>query len=233
MSKLLVITGAGRGIGLATAKQFKMQGYRVINLSRSVIDKAIGDQIEVDFSNPQWPEGAATELAEAIGDAEQICLVHNASVLLKDSLQSAAENLAKAMQVNVLASQQLNELLLPDMQAGSSIIYIGSTLSEKAVANTLSYSTSKHAVLGLMRASCQDLAGSHIHTAAVCPGFTDTQMLRDHLGNDQQLLDSIASCNGFNRLIAADEIASAIWYCSQNPVINGGVLHAHLGQREN
>eukprot|EP01043_Picozoa_sp_COSAG02_P056833 COSAG02_NODE_6801_length_3352_cov_170.007378_3_plen_92_part_00 len=52
--------------------------------------------------------------------------------------------------------------------------FVGSTLSEKAVANTASYVTAKHAMVGLMRATCQDLAAAAapVHTALVCPGFT-------------------------------------------------------------
>jgi 3-oxoacyl-[acyl-carrier protein] reductase len=68
------------------------------------------------------------------------------------------------------------------MGPGSSVLYVGSTLSEKAVPGSFSYVVSKHAQLGMMRATCQDLMGTGIHTAMVCPGFTDTEMLRNHLG---------------------------------------------------
>jgi NAD(P)-dependent dehydrogenase (short-subunit alcohol dehydrogenase family) len=84
----------------------------------------------------------------------------------------------------------------------------------------------------MMRATCQDLMGSGVHTACICPGFTNTEMLRTHLGNDQAVIDSIAALNSYNRLIDPDEIASLICWAHDNPVINGAVLHAHLGQRE-
>lgn len=118
------------------------------------------------------------------------------------------------------------------MKSGSSLLYIGSTLSEKAVSNAFSYVTSKHASVGMMRASCQDLAGNGIHTACICPGFTDTDMLRQHVGNQQDVLDAIASMNAFGRLIDDSEIAEYIFWSHNNPVINGSVLHAHLGQLE-
>ena len=69
-----------------------------------------------------------------------------------------------------------------------SIIYIGSTLSEKGVANSCSYVTSKHAVVGLMRSTTQDLVGKGIHTACICPGFTDTEMLKNHVGGSKEIL---------------------------------------------
>ena len=119
------------------------------------------------------------------------------------------------------------------MKSGSSILYVSSTLGEKGVANTCSYVSSKHAQIGLMKASCQDLFGSGIHTAAICPGFTDTEMLRDHVGNDAEVLDYFAGLSAFNRLLAPEEIANTLWFCANTPAINGSVIHANLGQLEN
>ena len=126
----------------------------------------------------------------------------------------------------------LNQHLLPLMRTASSVLYIGSTLSEKAVANSFSYVTSKHAQLGMMRATCQDLMGSGIHTAMICPGFTDTEMLRTHLGNDPAVEAAVAGMNSFSRLIEPAEIAELVRWAHHNPVINGAVLHANLGQKE-
>ena len=94
------------------------------------------------------------------------------------------------------------------------------------------YVTSKHAIVGMMRATCQDLANTGIHTVCVCPGFTDTEMLRTHVGQDEEILKSIASLSTFNRLINPEEIAAAIQFAAKNPVMNGAVMHANLGQIE-
>ena len=136
------------------------------------------------------------------------------------------------MRVNVSAINTLNRYLLPAMGKQSSVLYVGSTLSEKAVAGAFSYVISKHAQLGMMRASCQDLAGTGIHTAMVCPGFTETEMLKQHLGGDTSLMHEIGSQNGFGRLVDPDEIAAALIWAQANPVINGSVIHANLGQTE-
>ena len=114
----------------------------------------------------------------------------------------------------------------------SAIIYLGSTLAEKAVANSFSYVTSKHAVIGMMRATCQDLDGTGIHTACVCPGFTDTEMLQVHLGDDEDVLAGITKLSTFGRLITPEEIAATICFAALNPVVNGSVIHANLGQIE-
>jgi len=132
----------------------------------------------------------------------------------------------------VVACVQLDQLLLPLMGAGSSIVYVGSTLGEKAVAGACAYVVSKHALIGLMRATCQDLAGRGIHTACVCPGFTDTEMLRAHVGQASEVLEALAGNVTFGRLIEPEEVARTIHFCALNAVINGAVIHANLGQFE-
>jgi len=87
-------------------------------------------------------------------------------------------------------------------------------------------------MLGMMRATCQDLIGTGIHTACICPGFTDTEMLRAHVGDNPEVLEAIANGNGFGRLVSPGEMASLLFYTAENPVINGSVLHGNLGQIE-
>jgi len=153
--------------------------------------------------------------------------------MLKDSAQDCdSDALQNVLNTNVVAINSLNQHLMPIMGSDSSVLYIGSTLSEKAVSGSFSYVTSKHAQMGMMRATCQDLMGSGIHTAMICPGFTDTEMLRTHLGPDPSVAASIASMNSFNRLIEPGEIAELVHWAHHNPVINGAVLHANLGQKE-
>ena len=233
MSKFLVISGGSRGIGLATIERFLGQGYQVINLSRKQPPAEGINHLPVDMTDSGWLDSVAPTLRQLLTGAEQVVVVHNAAMLLKDSTREI-DPLAfhRVLQLNVVAASQLNALLLPWMPKSSSILYINSTLGEKGVPNTCSYVVSKHAQLGLMKSSCQDLFGSGIHTAAVCPGFTDTEMLRDHVGNDEGVLQHFATQNAFGRLLKPEEIAEAVWFCSQNPAINGSVIHANLGQQE-
>lgn len=230
--KTLVITGASKGIGFACAKKFCDAGYRVINLSRS---SAPDDRIEnhsVDL-NAKDAESILADLLDGILQSGEIIIVHNAASLISDSVRDVnTETLRRTINLNVIGPHIVNQAILEKMQSGSAIIYIGSTLSEKAVANSFSYVTSKHAVVGMMRATCQDLAGTGIHTACICPGFTDTEMLRAHVGNNQEILDSLSGLSTFGRLITSEEIASTIFFAAENPVINGAVIHANLGQIE-
>jgi len=230
MSRLLVITGASRGIGLATAQKFAQEGYIVCNLSRTPCPLPNVVQIDLDLAADDW-SGAEGQLASLVSNAEQVTLVHNAGSLIKDSLPAfSAEDFRRVMEINVVAPARLTHLLLPSMRAGSAVIFVGSTLGEMAVPNSCSYVTSKHALIGLMRSACQDFAGTGVHTTCVCPGFTDTEMLRSHVGNSAEVLAAIAGGVAHNRLIEPAEIAETIYFCAQNAVLNGAIIHANLGQ---
>ena len=231
--KTLVITGASKGIGLATASLFKAQGYRVVNISRSPISLDTVTHISADLSAIDGIPSIAPQLLEAVAGSSQISVIHCAANHKHDTIADLDANTFQGvLQTNLIAPVQLTQCLLPHMKAGSSVIFLGSTLSEKAVKNACSYVASKHAVVGLMRSTCQDLAGTNVHTACLCPGFTDTEMLREHVGNSEEVLQEISQLVTFGRLIEPNEIAKTLLFCAQNPVINGSVLHANLGQIE-
>ena len=236
MNKVLIITGASKGIGLATAKHFASNGYRIINISRSPCALTGVTNLTIDLSDHAWLSAHGDDILTALrseGKVDNIALVHNAAMMTKDNVSSLqADVLRQVLELNVVAIAQLNALLIPEMPKGSAIIYISSTLGTKAVANTHAYVVSKHAVIGQMRASCQDLAGTMIHTAAICPGFTETEMLSEHLGANPEMHQQITATIAHGRLAQPSEIADTVWFASQTPVINGAVIDANLGQIE-
>ncbi len=231
--KYLVITGGSRGIGLATAKLFLDKGFQAINLSRNLCPLSEVVNIQVDLTQNFFESRLKTELLPQLENAETVILVHNAARLDKDNVENIeANNFRDILEINLVAPTILNQIVLPKMSNGSAIIYVGSTLSEKAVPGAFSYVTSKHAAVGLMRATCQDLMDRGIHTTCVCPGFTDTPMLRNHLNHDSTIIDQIKSMNAQNRLIEPAEIAQTIYFAATNSVLNGAILHANMGQKE-
>ncbi len=236
MSPLAILTGASSGIGAAAAEQFIDQGYSVINISRRDCPVPGVETLHTDLADTASLTGTCDTLTarlQAQNGAAPVCLVHNASLMLKDRCDTTEDSaLIEAISVNVLSINTLNRSLLTAMPQGSSVLYVGSTLSEKAVAGAFSYIVSKHAQLGMMRATCQDLMGRGIHTALICPGFTDTSMLRQHVGNDEGVLESLGAMNSFGRLVSPIEIAELILWVHQHPVVNGSVMHGNLGQIE-
>ena len=230
MKKVLIITGGSSGIGFATAKLFQENGFSIINLSRSSIslDKAL--HFEVDLSSPDWNVSLESNFKQILQSSDKICLVHNASKMQSDNVESIDEHsLREVFEVNLVGPTKLNKIIIPYMKKGSSILYVGSTLSEKAVPQMSSYVMSKHAMIGLMRSTCQDLFGRFIHTACICPGATETEMLVEYVQGNQDALNAMASTLSENRLITSNEIAEALFFCANNSVINGSVIHANLG----
>ena len=168
MNKVLVITGGSKGIGLATIELFLSKDYRVINISRSECKLTHENFLDLNLDLNALQ---ASDLESSLSNSE-ITLVHNAAVLEKDTIINLQSNsMRNVLETNLIAPIRLNQMVLPFMKEGSSIIYIGSTLSEIAVPGAASYIISKHALAGLMKSTCQDLVGRKIHTAHVCPGI--------------------------------------------------------------
>lgn len=231
MPKLLLITGASRGIGFETARYFQERSWEVLNLSRKPCSLAGVHNISVDLSHPDAIESCSAEMISILQNKAKVCIVHNAAILLKDSIQNMnADDCRKSLELSIISPSYINQCALPYLKKGSSILYVGSTLSNIAVANAATYIISKHAMLGMMRATTEDFAHTGVHSCCVCPGFTDTEMLRHHIGDDENVVDQLIEKTAGKRLIQPDEIASLLFYCAENPVLNGAALQANLGQ---
>eukprot|EP00613_Pedinella_sp_CCMP2098_P008394 CAMPEP_0171676312 /NCGR_PEP_ID=MMETSP0990-20121206/54350_1 /TAXON_ID=483369 /ORGANISM="non described non described, Strain CCMP2098" /LENGTH=275 /DNA_ID=CAMNT_0012262449 /DNA_START=14 /DNA_END=841 /DNA_ORIENTATION=- len=252
---LLIITGASRGIGLATASLFSAKGWRVVNISRTECPLPGVHTIISDLSMPGW-EVLIEDFLKSSQDGEKhrrICLIHNAAVMVRDSsLAVNADEMRQCFEVNVIAPAVLNRVVHCFMGHRSSILYIGSTLAEKGVPGSTSYVASKHALVGVMKVTCQDLGqafasdnllksdepqtsistANEIHTACICPGFTGTEMLVAHLGSDPEFKASILGMQTMARLLDPKEVARVVAFCAENPAVNGSVVHCNLGQVE-
>lgn len=234
MADWALITGASRGIGRATAERFLRAGWSVMNVSRGVCDVPGVVNVGVDLAAGAWEEPVTQALrsAPSLGTG-RLCIIHNAAAYSRDdALALSAEHLRRVLEVNVVVPARLNALLREHLTEGSSILFVGSTLSEKGVPGAASYVTSKHALVGLMRATCQDLLGQRVHTVCLCPGFTDTEMLRENVRGDLEKLQALAGRTTFGRIITPGEIAELLLQCAGTPVLHGAVLHANLGQIE-
>jgi 3-oxoacyl-[acyl-carrier protein] reductase len=229
---LLIITGASKGIGYKTAEIFLNNGFDVLNISRNACTLVGVNNIKLDLISAA-DETIKKQLLAQISQKRRIILIHNSSVCYNDTLQNfSTAHWQDTLKLNVTIPALLSQWLLPQMMPQSAIIFVGSTLSEKAVGNTCSYIVSKHAIVGLMRATCQDLAGKFIHTCCVCPGVTDTEMFRLRVDNNAPLLAKLTHLQSDDRLLQPQEIAEAIFVAATHSIFNGAVLHANGGQIE-
>jgi 3-oxoacyl-[acyl-carrier protein] reductase len=230
MEKYLIITGGSRGIGASTIQRFAEDGWQVINLSRTPSNYPNVLNIAVDLTVPKSIDDHATQLSKHLQPAAKICLVHNAAYYQRDSLDTLPlDNLYFSLEMNIVSPVILTQLLLPFMSPGSSIIYIGSTLAEKAVPGSASYIISKHALVGLMKATCQDLIGRQIHTVCVNPGLVDTALLKETM-NTETINFLLENKIIGKRLIKPEEIAKLIHFLAGTPLMNGINIAANTGQ---
>lgn len=229
---LLIISGASKGIGYKAAEIFLKNGFEVLNVSRNACALTGVHNIKLDLVNAT-DETIKNKLLEQVPQKRRMILIHNSSVCYNDTLQNfKATEWQDTLRLNVTIPALLSQWLLPQMLPQSAIVFVGSTLSEKAVGNTCSYTVSKHAIVGLMRSVCQDLAGQSIHTCCVCPGVTDTEMFRLRVNNNAALLAKLTHLQSDNRLLQPQEIAEAIYMAATHSIFNGSVLHANGGQIE-
>lgn len=230
----VIVTGASSGIGLAIAERFASLGHRVISIARRRCPVDIVHSLHMDLSSPSAVPSLMVELDKLLpGKPSTVHLIHNAAALPHDSaVDLDAAVLERTLRLNVVTPAQLNAALLPRMAKGSSIIFVGSTLSEKGVPQRLSYVTGKHAMLGLMRATVQDLWGRGVNCLCVAPGFVDTGMLRPVLDADPMFKREVVDMVSYGRLIEPEEIAEIVEFATRAPALNGANINANLGQRQ-
>ncbi|PRP96153.1 SDR family NAD(P)-dependent oxidoreductase [Enhygromyxa salina] len=231
----VIVTGASAGIGLAIAERFASRGHRVISLARRRCPIDIVESLLIDLAGTDVvPELLPKLLPLLPPNAGVIHVIHNAAALPHDdALEVEGPVLERTLRLNVVTPALLNAAIIPVMAPGSSIIFVGSTLSEKGVPRRLSYVTGKHAMLGLMRATVQDLWGRGINTLCVAPGFVDTGMLRPVLDLDPMFEREVLDMVSYGRLIEPEEIAEIVEFATRSPALNGALLNANLGQRQN
>jgi len=187
-AKTVLVTGASRGIGLATAQRFAALGARVgLVASNAQLLAEVDGQIEgahhvvaADLIDPAECARAVSEVSAALGPID--VLVSCAGVLRRDFVEDVKpEDFEQSFRLNVGAAIWLTQDVVPGMRERGfgRIVLVSSELGLIGGPSYTSYCTSKWALVGLGEVLAHELAGSGVRATVVCPGDVRTDQLEE------------------------------------------------------
>ena len=222
--KVALITGAGQGIGRASAIRFLEAGANVwatdVNAARleALAPEHPALQVRVmDVTDRDAIRRVAQEISRLDVLFNCAGYVHQGTIL-----DCSEEDWARSFNLNVTAMYRTCRAFLPAMiEAGrGSIINMASVVSSvKGAPNRCAYTASKAAVIGLTKAIAADFVKHNVRCNALCPGTTDTPSLAERMaaqGNDESVRAAFVARQPMGRLGTADEIAAAALYLASD-----------------
>jgi NAD(P)-dependent dehydrogenase (short-subunit alcohol dehydrogenase family) len=227
-----VVTGGGRGIGRAIAASLVKAGATVtiVGRSRDSLEHAVtqGDAhaaAMADVTDAQAVQRAVQEAVDRYGPVD--LLVANAgSAVSAPFMKSGPDVFRQMLEVNLLGVTTMAQAVLGSMteRGFGRIVAVASTAGLKGYPYVSAYCAAKHAVIGFVRALALEAATSGVTVNAVCPGFTDTDLVAESLDRIMQktnrtrdeALAELVKHNPQRRLIDPAEIADAVlWLCGE------------------
>lgn len=246
----VVVTGASRGIGSTIAANLATQGARVSLFGRNAenlhaVSKAVGGTsvaapLVTDVTDAESVAAAFARAREHFGPVH--ILINNAGQAASAKFTDTDETLwNRIMAVNLTGTYLCTRQAVTDMlQVGfGRIVNVASIAGLRGSPYISAYVASKHAVIGLTRSLALEFANKNITVNAVCPGYTDTDIVREAIANivrktgrsEAEALASLVATNPQRRLITPEEVAHTVsWLCSpgaesitgQSIVVAGG-----------
>jgi 2-keto-3-deoxy-L-fuconate dehydrogenase len=218
------ITGAGQGIGRATALRFAAEGAHVwaTDINRNALDALAAEHTAITRRMLDVCSGTAAEiLAKEIG---VIHILFNCAgyVHQGDIFACTVEDWERSFDINVTSMYRTCRAFLPSMLAleTGSIINMSSIVSSlKGAPSRFAYGTTKAAVIGLTKSIAADLVGKGIRCNAICPGTTDTPSLTERmvaLGDVEKAREAFLARQPMGRLGTPVEIADLAVYLASD-----------------
>jgi len=245
-----LVTGASRGIGANIAAALAAAGARLSLIGR---DAALLGKVAAELGGPDRAVAIVADVTAAAAVKEAFATAHRhfgpAHILVNNAGQAVSAKFTdtdealwnRLMGVNLTGTYLCTREAVPDMlQAGfGRIVNIASIAGLRGAPYVSAYVASKHAVIGLTRALALEYAARNITVNAVCPGYTDTDMVSRAVDNiraktgrsESEVLAALTASNPQRRLIAPAEVSNAVlWLCrpgtesvtGQSIVIAGG-----------
>jgi NAD(P)-dependent dehydrogenase (short-subunit alcohol dehydrogenase family) len=251
-NKTVIVTGAARGTGAATAEVLVEEGARVVlgdvNAEGvSAVAKRLGPRarsLALDVGDEaDWQRAVALAKNE-LGGVDG--LVNNAAVLHLAALEDTrVEDFERLVRVNQIGPFLGIRAVVPAMRerGRGAIVTVASTAGRVGAPYTAAYTASKHAAVGLMRTVAAEVAGTGVTANAVCPTFVRTEMtartvarIVERTGKSEQDSErSLVGLSPLGRLLEPEEVAFAVAFLAapeagaingQTIVLDGGGIQA-------
>jgi NAD(P)-dependent dehydrogenase (short-subunit alcohol dehydrogenase family) len=240
-NKCAIVTGGASGIGLATARLLAEEGAAVVIADISVeqgseaaqqINAAGGRAVFVPC-NVALPADCLRAVQSAIESFGRLDILFNNAGMIRraDVIGTSEEEWDRVMDVNVKSIFLMSKYAIPEIarQGGGAIVNTGSGWGIKGGRNAVSYCASKGAVVNMTRAMAIDHGAQNIRVNCICPGDTDTPMLRNEarqLGQPEEQFLAEARERPLNRYAQPLEIAQAVLYLVSDAAsyVTGAVL---------
>jgi 2-hydroxycyclohexanecarboxyl-CoA dehydrogenase len=241
--KIAIVTGAAQGIGRAIASRLADEGAKVA-LADIQVDAAerAAAEIRTGGATAIAVELDVTTLDDAIAAADRVehelgpidILVNNAGWdVLMPFVESTPEFWDKVIAINYRGILNCCKAIAPRMQSRNSgkIISISSDAARVGSSGEAVYAGCKAAIVGFSKTLARELAANHINVNVVCPGPTDTALLKTAMAGREKVLDAMARGIPFRRLGRPEDLAGAVAFfaSSDSDFVTGQVLSVSGG----